>query len=388
MFSSLLRYSQPAHGAKVSLLFNKRLILPLVIIVLMAFETARPIVVSALSDAFFQVSVFVAATLLVYYFLVDRIPQLNLSYLSTKSPILEIAMASILGALPGCGGAIIVVTQFTKKQASFASVVAVLTATMGDAAFLLLAKEPLTGLTIIAMGVGVGIVSGLCVYLIHQPDFCVPQTINEVEEETLHASRAFSLSRKVWKLGLLPSLAIALAIAFNVDLAPFDTEIAWLGAALCLFAVCVWAFNSKGVSYKDITCEEGECDPPSKLTRVLQDTHFVTAWVVASFLLYELSTAYLGLDLAVWFKDYALYAPLVAILVGLLPGCGPQIVVTTLYLQGVVPFSALAANAVANDGDALFPAIALAPRAALFATIYSAVPAFIMGYGLYYINLA
>ncbi|NLR14592.1 arsenic efflux protein [Pseudoalteromonas sp. McH1-7] len=387
MLSSLLRYSQPAHIAKVSLLFNKRLVLPIFIIVLLAFETARPIVLGALSDAFFQVSVFVAATLLIYYFLVDKIPQLNLNYLSAKSPILEIIMASILGALPGCGGAIIVVTQFTKKQASFASVVAVLTATMGDAAFLLLAKEPLTAVIIITMGVGVGIASGVAVHLIHKPDFCVPQRVNKVEEEALHVSRAFSISRKVWKLCLLPSLVIALAIAFNFDMAPFENIIIWLGAILCLFAVSVWALSSKGVSYKDITCEEGECDPPSKLTRVLQDTHFVTAWVVASFLLYELSTAYLGLDLAMWFKDYAIYAPLVAILVGLLPGCGPQIVVTTLYLQGVVPFSALAANAVANDGDALFPAIALAPRAALFATFYSAVPAFIVGYGLFYFSL-
>lgn len=72
---------------------------------------------------------------------------------------------------------------------------------------------------------------------------------------------------------------------------------------------------------------------------------------------------------------------LVAILVGFVPGCGPQIVVTTLYLAGAVPLSAQLANAISNDGDALFPAIALAPRAALLATFYSAVPALIVGYG-------
>ncbi len=34
-----------------------------------------------------------------------------------------------------------------------------------------------------------------------------------------------------------------------------------------------------------------------------------------------------------------------------------------------------------NDGDALFPAIAIAPKVALVATLYSAVPAVIVSYG-------
>ena len=41
------------------------------------------------------------------------------------------AGAAALGALPGCGGAIIVVTQYVTGRLSFGSVVAVLTATMG-----------------------------------------------------------------------------------------------------------------------------------------------------------------------------------------------------------------------------------------------------------------
>ncbi|MGC9460760.1 putative manganese transporter, partial [Vibrio genomosp. F10] len=40
---------------------------------------------------------------------------------------------------------------------------------------------------------------------------------------------------------------------------------------------------------------------------------------------------------------------------------------------------------ISNDGDALFPAIALAPKAALMATIYSVIPAFIIGYGYFFL---
>ena len=70
-----------------------------------------------------------------------------------------------------------------------------------------------------------------------------------------------------------------------------------------------------------------------------------------------------------------------AIVIGFIPGCGPQILLTTMYLNGVVPLSAQLGNAISNDGDALFPAIAMAPKAAVMATIYSALPAFIVAYG-------
>ena len=70
-----------------------------------------------------------------------------------------------------------------------------------------------------------------------------------------------------------------------------------------------------------------------------------------------------------------------AILIGFLPGCGPQFLVTTMYLSGMIPLSAQIGNAISNDGDALFPAIAIAPRVAIVATLYSAVPALLISYG-------
>ena len=79
-----------------------------------------------------------------------------------------------------------------------------------------------------------------------------------------------------------------------------------------------------------------------------------------------------------------LLLPLLGVLVGFIPGCGPQVLVATLYINGVIPFAALIGNAISNDGDALFPAIALNPKAAVVATAYSAIPALIVGYGFYF----
>ena len=116
-------------------------------------------------------------------------------------------------------------------------------------------------------------------------------------------------------------------------------------------------------------------------TRIIVDTNFVTTWVIMAFFGYELIVFALGADVSVLFGSWALLMPLMGVLVGFVPGCGPQIVVTSLYLAGAVPLSAQLANAISNDGDALFPAIALGPRAAILATLYSGIPALAVGYG-------
>ncbi|WP_324737969.1 putative manganese transporter [Pseudoalteromonas sp. CuT4-3] len=369
---------------------NKRLLLPLFLLVCLAVPNLREITITALSDAFFQVSVFVAATLLIYYYAIEHIPQLEMSYLSAKSKSLEVLFASVLGALPGCGGAIIVVTQYTKGQASFGAIVAVLTATMGDAAFLLLATRPTEGLTIMAIGLVVGTLCGLIVNAIHKPDFLRPSAQEQKHQVKVLPTKIIKISKPVWMFAIIPSLIIAFLIAFNVDFNQFgqytSTGISLFGAAMALFTVVIWAYSSKGETYKEITSEEEECNPPSKLIKVLQDTHFVTAWVVASFMLFEILVSVVGLDLKTWFMHYAYLAPLIAVVIGFLPGCGPQIIVTTLYIQSIIPFSALAANAISNDGDALFPAIAMAPKAAVIATLYTSIPALVVGYGLYFLS--
>ncbi len=91
------------------------------------------------------------------------------------------------------------------------------------------------------------------------------------------------------------------------------------------------------------------------------------------------------INLKLFFEVWTPLVPLIAILFGFLPGCGPQIIVATFYLNGFIPLSAEIGNAISNDGDALFPAIALAPKAAVLATLYSALPALIVAYSYMFI---
>ena len=121
------------------------------------------------------------------------------------------------------------------------------------------------------------------------------------------------------------------------------------------------------------------------IDQTITDTNFVTGWVIIAFLLFEVSIYVTGYELATLFEGLVIWVPLIAVVIGLLPGCGPQILVTTLYLSGVVPLSAQIGNAISNDGDALFPALALAPKAAIIATLYSTIPALLLAYGWHFL---
>jgi len=94
----------------------------------------RALVAGALSDAFLAVSVFVAGTLYIVYGFERRFDA-DLGEAMARRRPWQPTIAALLGATPGCGGAIVVVTQFVRGHATFGALIAVLVATMGDAAF-------------------------------------------------------------------------------------------------------------------------------------------------------------------------------------------------------------------------------------------------------------
>ena len=127
-----------------------------------------------------------------------------------------------------------------------------------------------------------------------------------------------------------------------------------------------------------------------------QETAFVGTWVFAAYFAYELfvlllgSGSYLAGEMAItgFLTQTGLMAVIIGVLIGVIPGCGPQIIFVTLFTRGLVPFSALLANALSQDGDALFPLIAIDKRSALWATIVNTIPALIVGLLAYWIEIS
>ena len=332
-------------------------------------EITREMVIAA----YLQVSVFVAATLLLFYG-AERFLRFDIRSLLNSSGVLSVPLAAALGAAPGCGGAVIVVAAYSAGHVRFGAVVAALTATMGDAAFLLIATRPDAAAVVLPLAFLVGIVSGWAVNSLF-PGIGAVRRPGGIERA---AAVGETRLRDYACLALcVPGLAIGILLLLQVELeGALGTLATILGIAGTLLGLAVWMTSS----FRTMSSPD---DSPT--TRMAEETSFISVYVIVAFLLYEYLVAFGGLDLKSLFSSVGVLLPLVGVLIGFIPGCGPQVLVTSLYISGAIPFAALVGNAISNDGDALFPAIAVDSRAAVLATLVSAIPALVVAYGFFFL---
>ena len=358
--------------AKLGPMRTNRSLLALILLALAAApgllgETTR----GALEDAYIGVSVFVAATLILFYG-AEKLFGFDLGQVFRNARITQVPLAALLGATPGCGGAVVVVAAFSAGNVSMGAVVAALTATMGDAAFLLIAKRPDAAIILLPVSFGVGILSGYIVDIFDKNKY-------EASGNLLIIPLIGKIRKRdyIYLALALPGLVIgvlALAqIPLEGQISQYVTALALVGIAISML---IWATSP---------LQAMSNSKDGAVTRMAEETSFITAWVILAFLMFEYLINFTGLDLKAMFNTAGVLLPIIAILVGFIPGCGPQILVTTFYINGLIPFAALIGNSISNDGDALFPAIALNPRAAFLATAYSAIPAVIVAYAFYFL---
>jgi len=77
-----------------------------------------------------------------------------------RNPISQIVGSSLLGAIPGCIDAFLVVSLYSHGLVGFGALVAVMLSTAGDEAFVMLATTPKTALLIFAICAVFGIIGG------------------------------------------------------------------------------------------------------------------------------------------------------------------------------------------------------------------------------------
>lgn len=330
-------------------------------------------------EAYLAVSVFVGFTLFLVYGC-ERLFRFDLGDFNKKNPQWQIVTSTFLGGLPGCGGAIIVLTQFVRGQVSFGAVIAVLTATMGDAAFLLIAAEPLTAAYVIFIASLAGMLTGFAVDAIHGRDYLRVPVERELPEDVgapivENRSTVHKWLDMTALAIMLPGIIVGFMLAFQYGIPAHVEEFLGLAGILTLFFV--WGNLNDRIPTAHY---DSHHHARRFFSRVIEDTAFITIWVVLAFFLFELFVTIFGINLESMFYTVGWLLPLFGVLIGFIPGCGPQIIVTTLYINGLVPLSVQIGNAMSNDGDALFPAIAVAPKAAMVATLYSGVPALILSY--------
>ncbi len=391
----------------------------------MGLEEVWDILIFSLRDGFVQVSAFVAITVLLFAYLQYRTSGRLIDRLS-RNKNWQPVFGAVLGLMPGCGGAIVVMPLFVRGTVSFGTVVATLAATAGDSAFVILALAPSAafyayGLAFLAAilfayaidkwGLGTQridrMISRLGVKGRSEGKIAEDGDLTSYAmEEAEHAhwpdpgtpkrrGPMNTLSHAIhilwWLIALAGLIAGVLYLIKGAPEVPMSLSpdlfglftVAGLSGTLLSFYL-----HFIGRRYLGHSREEGKSRGFSNTYHTFRhaamETSMVTVWVIVAYLLYEYSVAFFQIKIGELAAAAGVFAPIAGSLIGWIPGCAPQIVLAQVYAENGIPFSALTANAISQDGDALFPLMAIDGKAAVLATIYTSIPAFIVGILLHY----
>ena len=383
---------------------------------------AVEVVILSMRDAFLAVTVFVAAMVFLFSWLQYATSGKFVDYIKRNKKFQPV-IGALMGLTPGCGGAIVVMPMFARGYVTYGTVVATLIATLGDAAFVLIGAA-ITDSSFIAPVIAVHVISFIVGitwgYLIDLTG-TTPRTPfgrfgkskvgsfeeEQIEEDNIESTIA-SMPREtpdgigykilhqgytVWWIVTLIGLVFAVLLLvwagqdpdyeLKLSLNPLtlDGFITWIGLLGTTFSVILY------IAQKNWFADDTEATIGDKLHSMREtmvhsasETAFVTFWVMIAYLVFEFSMLLSGVgedDMAKY--GDGIFAVLVASTIGLIPGCGPQIIAITAYTKDMISFPALTANAISQDGDALFPLLVRHKSASLWATIHTTIPAVITG---------
>ncbi len=397
------------------------------------------IVLSTAENAFLQVGVFVGAVLLLFGFINYKYQGRFVDTLERKKSW-QPTFGSLLGLSPGCGGAIFVMPLYLKKTVSFGTVIATLIATMGDSAFVLMSTHPWEYLWVSVISFIVAVITGYIVdvlkvdkgfvkrrqdieekmeplkqkheelesaliqkgihekdtkHLAHDEGDLVDVFFHHQGQEDIRTKWEYIFTHKYaykifWVLvlfGIIPGIALLFQVDVNTGMGiPHIGTILGLGGTV--FSMIYMLVNRKIIKNDSYIEEEQKIfSLKETLIHSAEDTAFVNTWVFVAYLVYELVVYSLGGEVVVksWMTSTGIATVFIGALIGLIPGCGPQIIFVSLYTKGMIPFAALIANAISQDGDALFPLLAIDKKSSFIATLITTVPALILGVLIYMI---
>ena len=377
------------------------------------------IVVVSMRDAFLAVTVFVAAMVFLFSWLQYATSGRFVEYIRSKKK-LQPVIGALMGLTPGCGGAIVMMPMYARGYVTYGTVLATLIATLGDSAFVLIGAAitdssfvaPLLAVHAISFVAGVswGYLVDMTGTTPHQPLGRFGPTFGQAkpDEETVNESPLDDLSREepgglgykilhqgylIWwtvtLIGLLFAILLlvwsgqdpdyGLELSFNPT--TMDGFITWIGLIGTSLSIILY-FAQKNWFGDDTEATIGDKLHSMRETMIhsASETAFVTFWVMIAYLAFEFGMLFSGIS-EQDMSNYGdgLIAVLAASFIGLIPGCGPQIIAITAYTKDIISFPALAANAISQDGDALFPLLVRHKAASLWATIHTTIPAIIAG---------
>ena len=311
----------------------------------------------------------------------------------------QVVLGASLGIIPGCMGGFAAVSMYSHKLLSFGALIAMMIASSGDEAFVMLAMIPKEALLLMGVLFVVAILVG---WLVDR--FTKPNTKNKHEgcedgyqihdEDDHHGThkpkkasfrnmKHASAERIALLLGVILFI-VALAIGMleheetkevvHNQLNIFDEY--WMNlifAVVSLFVVWFIATAPEHVIKEH-------------LWEHIIRKHFLSIfmWTFGALLVIQVGLHYFDLEQLI--SSNIPWMILLAVLVGIIPESGPHLLFVTLFATGTVPFSVLLASSISQDGHASLPLLAESKRSFLKAKIINVLVAAAFGYLCYFVG--
>ncbi len=356
-----------------------------------------------------------------------------------SSGINQVLIGTLLGLVPGCIGGFAAVSLFTHKLLSFGALTAMMIASSGDEAFVMLATMPLKALLLFAILGALAIVTGLVCdrYLFKEQNFAFcPDGYEIHKEHDSSIASPFRLSsykdalRRPSRERLLLLAGIALFVVALLsgfaghDHAGHDHAVHQEAAVHQEVALHEEAAHNhtlhEHVAHQESLQEIIEERHLSTFTLHLLDEewmnclfaimsivtllftatakeHFIKEhlwhhvikrhllsiflWTLGGLAVCQIGVQYLNIE--EWVSSNMIFVILLAVAVGIIPESGPHLVFVTLYLNGIVPFSVLLANSISQDGHTALPLLASSRKTFLKAKAVNIIIGAVVGILLY-----
>ena len=346
-------------------------------------------------DAWSTVGAFVVLSLLVVHLVGARLDRDRARSLASR-PYGAPVGGALLGAVPGCGGAIAVVSLYGHGTVGFGTLVAALVATAGDSAFVLLAAAPRTAAVVYGIALVAAVAAGVTLSVTDARRRLDRFGRGSTTATAPDGGTAFSgppaattsgrSSRGVPAAGVVLGgwwLAALVGVVVGLDRAVTGTAPAPVaGGSVTLPALA--AVLGVGLSAVLHTV-------PDEWVRPLRGSSWrvgvataveasrVVLWVVLGLGAFRLATATGVIGAAVPAVGQGVTGAVGGAVLGAVPGCGVHVALVTAHTEGAVSCAALVANAGSQDGDALFALFAVDRLAAVVATAYTTLVAVVVG---------
>ena len=291
----------------------------------------------------------------------------------------QVLLSAALGAIPGCMGGFASVSLYTHGLISFGALIAMMIASSGDEAFVMLAMFPGRSAWIFLILFVIAVAAGLLLDLFHSKfEGCHSMNVHDEDREPEHEhrhSRYFGWKRFAMLLGIVVFMGALLAGWLEAD----ESDAASGGFNLLSEEWMYWLFAALSLCVLGVLAWAGDHFVEEHLWEHIVCHHLpsIFLWTFGTILIIGILMS--CFDITSWISDNTILMILLAAAIGIIPESGPHLVFVSLYAAGVVPLPVLLASCISQDGHASLPLLAQSRTSFLKAKLINVAVAVLVG---------